>query len=168
VQKGVEKVQEYIEEKTVALVMRGTRVTSRMLAKAMRDFLVAAEKMASDVANPTKHGKQSYSSLTKDGDSLSNIEITKKNIGAFDKTARKYKINYALKKDKSVAPPRWLVFFKAKDADSLTAAFKEFSNKILKTKNRKPSILTKLNKFKELAKSVAAPARSRNRGGHEL
>jgi len=36
--------------------------------------------------------------------------------------ARKYSIDYSLKKDKSVDPPKYLVFFRAKDVDVMTAA----------------------------------------------
>lgn len=70
---------------------------------------------------------------------LTNIEITNWNIKSFERVANKYKIDFALKKDKSVDPPRYLVFFKAKDMDVMTAAFKEFSAKEL-TKMNKPEI----------------------------
>lgn len=46
---------------------------------------------------------------------LTNIEVTDQNIRSFDRVARKYNIDYALKKDKSNNPPRYLVFFKARD-----------------------------------------------------
>ena len=58
-----------------------------------------------------------------------NIEITDKNIKSFERYARKYGINYALKKDKSKEPPVYLVFFKGRDQDALNAAFREFSQK---------------------------------------
>ena len=44
-------------------------------------------------------------------------------IKAFEGTAKKYGINFALKKDATENPPRYLVFFKGRDADVLTAAF---------------------------------------------
>jgi predicted RNA binding protein with dsRBD fold (UPF0201 family) len=160
-------MQEVVEEKSVSLAVRGTKMTGRLLAKAIRALYQKA-KNNKNKAPIVMHGKQSLKSLSKDGSSLSTIEITDKNIGSFKKTARKYNVDFSLKRDNSLTPPKWLVFFKAKDADSLTAAFKEYSNKILKTKELKPSMLTKLNKFKELSKSAAAPVKSRNRGGHEL
>ncbi len=43
---------------------------------------------------------------------MTNIEITDANIKSFDKVARKYGIDYAVKKDKSVAPPKYLIFSK--------------------------------------------------------
>ena len=42
-------------------------------------------------------------------------------------------------RDATESPPRYLVFFKGRDADVLTAAFKEFSAKKL-TQEKKPSI----------------------------
>jgi len=60
------------------------------------------------------------------------------------------------------------VFFKAKDADALTAAFNEYSKTQIKMKNRKPSLLARLEKAKELVTEVGAPVKNRNKGGHEL
>jgi hypothetical protein len=132
-----------------------------MLAKAMQAFLKKARESPKG-----KTGKQSVRSLTKQGASLSNIEITGNNIGTFKRTARKYNVDFALKRDDSETPPKWLVFFKAKDADALTAAFSEYSKTVLKTK-AKPPLLVKLNKFKELAKSLAAPVKHRSKGDIE-
>ena len=59
--------------------------------------------------------------------------------------ARKYGIDYSLKKDASTDPPRYMVFFKAKDVKVMEAAFREYTGKtVLKTK--KPSIRKKLSK----------------------
>ena len=77
--------------------------------------------------------------LMKQNAGVSNIEITEGNIKAFESTAKKYGIDFALKKDATESPPRYLVFFKGRDADVLTAAFKEFSAKKL-TQEKKPSI----------------------------
>ena len=68
-------------------------------------------------------------------------------------------VDYALKKDTSSQPPRYLVFFKARDTDALTAAFREFSGKQLK-RNKKPSILVQLKKFQE---QMVNHDRARNR-----
>ena len=81
---------------------------------------------------------------------VSNIEVTDENIKTFAATAKKYGIDFALKKDATETPPRYLVFFKGRDADVLTAAFKEFSAKKL-TQDKKPSIRKLLSAFKEQA-----------------
>ncbi len=151
-------MQEQVNDKTVALSVKAAKMTGRLLAKAMQAFLKRARE-------PTfKHGKQSVKSLTQQGASLTNIEVTGDNIGSFKRTARKYNVDFSLKRDDAETPPKWVVFFKAKDADAMTAAFKEYSQATLKHKSRKPSMLAKLNRFKELARSVAAPVKHRSKG----
>lgn len=76
-----------------------------------------------------KQGKVTVKELAKQNAGMVNIEITDKNIKSFERYARKYGINYALKKDKSKEPPVYLVFFKGRDQDALNAAFREFSQK---------------------------------------
>ena len=65
----------------------------------------------------------------------------------------KYGVDYALKKDATVSPPKYLVFFKARDADALTAAFTEYSAKKVRNAQR-PSVLVALSKFKALIKNA--------------
>lgn len=158
-------MQEQINERTVALSVKGTKLTAHMLAKAMRAFLKKAQQPHKI---KVKSGRQSVRSLTKQGASLANIEVSGDDIGTFKRVARKYNVDFALKRDDSETPPKWIVFFKAKDSQALESAFKEFTQITLKQKTRKPSMLERLDKFKEIAKSVSAPVKNRDRGGHEL
>lgn len=101
-------------------------------------------------------GKQSVKHLVRQGAGVSNIEITDGNIKSFEKVARKYGIDFALKKDASTQSPRYLVFFKSKDADALTAAFREYSGKVVKSQSKeKPSIRKQLSKLQEVVKDMA-------------
>lgn len=139
-------MQDEVREKSVAFVIRvgktGGKLTASMLKYAIEQYLKQQR-------NPrAPHGKQSVKSLVRQGTGVQNIEITDKNIRSFQSAARKYGVDYALKKDTSSQPPRYLVFFKARDTDALTAAFREFSGKQLK-RNKKPSILVQLKKFQE-------------------
>lgn len=79
------------------------------------------------------------------------LRLPKKNIRSFEPIAKKYGLDYALKKDTSTKPPHYLVFFKGKDADVITMAFKEYSEKIIRQKE-KPSIRKLIINLKELAK----------------
>lgn len=72
------------------------------------------------------------------GQGVANIEITDKNIKDFERIARKYGVDFALKKDKTGEVPKYLVFFKARDADALTAAFKEYTAKSDRKRNARP------------------------------
>lgn len=95
---------------------------------------------------------------------VSNIEVTESNIKGFDRVARKYGVDYAIKKDKSGEIPKYLVFFKARDADALTAAFTEYSGKKAKNKD-KPSVIKMLRALRapEIAKDIAK-VRNKDKG----
>lgn len=65
-------------------------------------------------------------------------------------------MDFALKKDKTGDIPKYLVFFKARDADALTAAFREYTAKSDRKKER-PSVLKKLRKFKDITADIDTP-----------
>ena len=148
-------MQEEIENRSVTLIISGTKFTGRVLKAAIAKYLAhrKEEKNAKARAGPVvPHGRQTVKQLVGQNAGVSNMEITDSNIKSFDRVARKYGVDYAVKKDRSVSPPKYLVFFKARDADALTAAFTEFT---AKTENRakRPSVLSRLRQFKEAVKA---------------
>ena len=146
-------MQDEINEKTIVLSIRGAKLTARMLQKVLKLLLSQIKKGLDKQAIP--HGKQTLKQLMRQNAGVSNIEITEDNIKAFEHTAKKYGIDFALKKDASESPPRYLVFFKGRDADVLMSAFKEFSAKKL-TQEQKPSLRKTLSVFKEAAQQKNA------------
>ena len=76
-----------------------------------------------------QHGRLLSAQLVGQNQGVSNIEITDPSIKEFEKIARKYGVDYAVKKDRSSSPPKYLIFFKGRDADALTAAFTEYTGK---------------------------------------
>lgn len=144
-------MQDEINEKVVALSVKGAKLTAETLQKAIKAMLAQAKKQQ----EKQPHGKQTLKQLAKQNAGLSNIEITEGNIKAFEQTAKKYGIDFALKKDSTETPPRYLVFFKGRDADALTAAFKEFSAKKL-TQEQKPPIRKLIVSLKEKAAALNA------------
>jgi hypothetical protein len=156
-------VQDQINERSVALSIKAAKLTARVLAQAIQAFLKKTKEPH------VIHGKQSIKSLTQQGASLTNVEITNDNIGSFKKTARKYNIDFALKRDDSQSPPKWLVFFKAKDSDALMSALKEFSKKKVKLKSDdESSLLDSLAQAKEQVSQISVPIKSRQQGEREL
>ena len=143
-------MQDEINEKTVAISIKATKLTAQTLQKALK-LLLAQMKKQHD-KNKIPHGKQTLKQLARQDAGLSNIEITEGNIKDFESTAKKYGVDFALKKDSTENPPRYLVFFKGRDADALTEAFREFSAKKLQ-RDKKPSIRKLLSKLKEAAQS---------------
>ena len=77
-------------------------------------------------------------------------------------------MDYAVKKDKSVSPPKYMVFFKARDADALTAAFTEYSKKAVKREKDRPSVLSKLRDFISLTKNKTIDRTRHKDKGMEL
>ena len=133
-------MQDEVNEKTVSLCIRCGKVTANLLKAAMTKSLA---KMEQDKEDKTYRGKQSIDKLMKQNVELSNIEITDGNIKSFERVAKKYGIDFSLKKDVNADPPRYYVFFKARDADVMTAAFREYTGKSL-NKDKKPSVRKKL------------------------
>ena len=146
-------MQDEINEKTVSLCIRCGKVTANLLKAAMKKALVKMEQEKQklkgqkqpkqDKEDKTYKGKQSMDKLMKQNVQLSNIEITDGNIKSFERVAKKYSIDFSLKKDVNADPPRYYVFFKARDADVMTAAFKEYTGQSL-NKDKKPSVRKKL------------------------
>ena len=143
-------MQEEITQKTLALCVQTGKMTAQLLQQAMKKVLADMEKHKNDPQ--LRHGKQTIRQLMKHGAGVSNIEITDQNIKAFSATAKKYGIDFALKKDTTGEIPRYLVFFKGRDADVITAAFREFSAKNLE-KEKKPSIRKELEQAKQQSKA---------------
>ena len=144
-------MQEDIQNRSVVLATKTAKLTGRELAKLMRAALGKIRQPRD--APKSREGKQTVKQLAKGG-SLQNIEIADDNIKAFEPYARKYGVSYALKKDVSVDPPRWLVFFRAKDVDALTAAFSQFSTKMLSLANERPSTIGAMQHIRELLKNA--------------
>lgn len=139
-------MQEEVEQKTIALSVRTARLTAEVLQRALREFLDSQKNKTKELP----HGKQTLRQLMKQNTGVSSIEITNDNIKDFESTAKKYGIDFALKKDSLQDPPRYMVFFKGRDADVMESAFKEFSSKALQKEN-KPSIRKLISVMKEQA-----------------
>ena len=156
-------MQEELENKSVVLSIKATKLTAKGLVAAMRFMLRQIRK------EQDKPGEMSFKQLSKGG-SLSNVEITDDNIKSFDPVARKYGIHYHLQKDKSTDPPRWMVYFRAKEVDSMTAAFKEFSDKVLNVRESdKPSVRETMRNFRETIRNAVRDInKHKHRGGPEL
>lgn len=174
-------MQEEVNQKTINICITAGRITANVLKAALRKYLKEREKYKNckvqkkDVAKNEKirvkardkaekkleakkpKGKQTIKQLMDQGAQLTNIPITDDNIKSFDRVARKYGIDYSLKKDVSTDPPIYMVFFKAKDVDVMTAAFKEYAGVSMKQKVKKPSVK------KKLAKAVQRKAKHRQR-----
>lgn len=133
-----------VASKTVALTFRAARLTKETLEKALKKYLESREQKKGQ-AEP-KHGKMKLDDLVGQGQGATAIEVTDNNIKSFERIAKKYNVDFAVKKDKTVQPPKYMVFFKAKDTDVLSQAFKEFV-KVNEKQKAKVSVRSKLKSF---------------------
>ena len=93
-------MQEEVENRTVTLTISGAKLTGRTLKWAIRQFLNHHSKSQAKKAQAaaiTPRGKQSVAELVGQNQGVQNIEISDKNIKDFDRVARKYGIDYAVK-----------------------------------------------------------------------
>lgn len=152
-------MQEEVTQKTMAFSIKSAKLTAQVLQAAARKFLEARNKGKTRL----HHGQQSLKQLKKHGAALSNIEITDANIGAFKPCAKKYGVDFALRKDKTTQPPHYVVIFKSKDTDNLEQAFREFTAKML-SKEQRPSIREVLSAMKQkTAEQIKQRAKEKTR-----
>lgn len=154
-------MQEEVENRTFTLIVSGTKFTGRLFKAAISKYMAhrrekKLEKQRGRDSPVTPKGKQTVKQLIGKNQGVSNIEINDPSIRDFERIARKYGVDYAVKKDRSASPPKYLIFFKARDADALTAAFSEYTQRKVKKADRSesPSVLEKLSHFKELIKNA--------------
>lgn len=139
-------MQEEVTGKSVALIIDGAKMSEQVLEKALQKFLEAQKNKS-----PKMHrGKQTLKQLAGQNAGLANIEISDRNIKAFTHVAKKYHVDFALKKDTTAEQPRYLVFFKSRDADAITAAFQEFASRKM-GRDEKSSIRERLAQAREQA-----------------
>ncbi len=143
-------VQEDINQRSIALVMRTSRVTGQTLAKGIRMYL--QHRKNKKLYPKMAQGKQSVKDLAKQGQGMSSLDMNDNDIKLFDKLMKKYGVDYAVMVDKKSKPPIHTIFFKGKDADAVTKAFTEFTTEITQKQSR-TSVLAQLRKFVEIVKN---------------
>lgn len=155
-------MQEDIEQRTVSISVQASKLTGRVLKAAIT---AALQKMEQE-RNTPRVGRNSMRRLTARDPGANNIEVTGR-IRSFERYARKHQVRYHIEKDVGTDPPKWTVYFKANQADALTAAFKEYTQKDL-AREQRPSLLSQLHKFKELAQALGRDrVKNKEHGGPE-
>lgn len=145
-------MQEDVENRTVAFSINATKLTARILKAAILKYL-AARKNKKLSTPEIPHGQQTVKELAGQGQGMNSIEVTDQNIKDFERVAKKYGVDFAVMKDKHEIPPKYVVYFKGKDADAITNAFKEYTADMVK-KAARPSVLAELRKLAVLAKNT--------------
>ena len=108
-------------KKTIDISIKAEKMTADVLKSALQEFMSGKAE---------KKGRMTYKQLQEKSPSkLDSIEVSDRNIGNFLKTARKYDVDFALKRDKSTQPPTYHVFFSAAKTEDFKRAFSEYLGK---------------------------------------
>ena len=140
-------MQDEVNQKTVALSIRATKLTGRVLASALRKILEERKKRHQKALTP--QGRQSVKKLMNHYGAKNSMPL----VGAprqFDRIAKEFHVDYAFHK---VSPGHYLLFFKAGQADAMTAAFQKYSDKVMNKGKDRASILGQLRNISEQIKS---------------
>ena len=148
-------MQEEVENRTVNLAISTSRLSARTIVAGIRMYLQHQRNAAAK--KPVKvegvHGKQSVKELIGQNQGVSRMPLGDASIRDFEREARKYGVDFAVTKDKSVHPPQYTVFFKARDADALQHIADGLMAKQMNAE-KKQSLLQQLTKLKDLVASL--------------
>lgn len=142
-------MQEEVNQKTVALSIRTTKLTGKVLAAALGKVARAVQKHHRKALTP--QGRQSVKKLMNHYGGKSAMPY----VGApkdFDRIAKEFHVDYAFHK---TGPGHYLLFFKADQADAIQAAFGKYTEKVMGRSQDRPSILGQLRKFTEQIRTQA-------------
>lgn len=144
-------MQDEINEKSLNLAVRVGKVTVDELRKAL-DKIIAdlAEKKANPEKTPEQpkepkdpktpkeptlmHGKQTLKQLHKHNDGLSSIELKDPNLRQLLREMKKNDIDFSVMKD---GKGKYTLFFKGRNADEMTNAFKRYADKTVNIAEKK-------------------------------
>ena len=157
-------MQEEVENKTVNLAIKTTKVSVRVLYRGLKAFMNYQKKKAIQKDESVK-GKQSVKELIGQGQGVSSMPIGDSGVKDFKKICNKYGVDFAIVRDKATDPSQHTVFFKAKDADAITNVLKEYATKQMRKQQKKqrPSILEKLKKFKDIVAKTPKKEKERRK-----
>lgn len=140
-------MQEEVDSRTVALVINSAKLTGRVFKTAIDKYITYCKSKKLQKHTVIPHGKQSVKQLIGQNQGVTSIESNDPDIKAFDRVARKYGVDYAVKKVREDSgKSKYVIFFKGRDNDAITSAFKEYTAKAME-KEKKPSILKKLKEL---------------------
>lgn len=137
-------IDEEISRSTIAISVRASKLTARGLAYALGE---AAKKIRKSQA---PQGKQTVKQLLRHGGETSAIDLPGR-AKDFDRVARRWGVDYAIKR---VEKGKYLLFFKAKQADAITGCFSEYSRRMMnRGRDRRVPLREQLKRAQELVRN---------------
>ena len=136
-------MQEDIEHRAVTLAINTSKMTGRTFRNALAKLLHFLKNKRQQHQQVKPRGKQSVKKLIGQNQGVTRVDLSHDDdVKQFEHVARKYGVDYAITKVKG-EKPRYLIFFKARDNDVLTAALEEYTAQRVRGKD-KSSLHSKL------------------------
>ena len=154
-------MQEEIENRTVNFAVSTTKLTARAVIDAFRAYknYQSGKKIKNEHAHV--RGKQSVKQLLGQDQGATSLPIEETGLRDFKRIAGRYGIDYAITKDKAKGG-RYLVFFKGRDMDAMTAAFAEFTS-VTQNVEKRPSLRKELKRLRDLVAGIPKKIRRKDR-----
>ena len=146
------------------ITQRECNLAARVASMAYQEIRKAIDKLLADLsqrknqtnsipgkATEAKHGKMTLKELQKQGDGLATVELKDPHLRTLKSTLKKHGVDFSAVKD---GKGKYTLFFKGKDADTVTHALKQYTQKIIKVDKNKPSIKNTLDEAKKAAQAL--------------
>lgn len=167
-------MQEEIVSKSVEIGFRVTNLSLDLILKGIDMITKELEKGKGETpeqpgkakAPELKHGKQTLKQLHKHNDGLSTVELTDPNLRQLHRAMKKEDIDFSVVKD---GKGKYTLFFKGKNADEMTHAFKKYTAQVTKIADKK-AVRQELREAKAAAKALSAErdkVKNRSKGARD-
>ena len=161
-------MQEDIENRSLTLMIYSSKQSARTLATAVTKFLRYTRNKVKEHHDVKPQGKQTIKELIAQNQGVEKTELAdKEEVKTFDRIAKQYGVDYAIKK--GISPEgkqRYILFFKARDRSAIDQAMSAYAADYMKKHKREhPPIETVLDPLREMM-----PGRKKERvreKGHE-
>ena len=137
---------EQVNREAIAVTVKATKMTGRVLWAVCRS--VGRQIVKQHRAAQTPKGQQSVKKLMNHNVATNTIPLDG-DMKLFDRVARKHHVDYAFHK---TGKDKYLLLFKAGQADSITAALADYSKRMVKrAQDKRPPIMEQVKKAQERA-----------------
>lgn len=136
-------MQEYVEERTIAISVKAAKLSGKVLAAACKKVFAEIAKQQEAAKRPK--GRQSVRKLMNHHGGKSAMKY----VGAPRILTVSPRSSMWTTLSTRQAPAHYLLFFKADQADAIQAAFGKYTEKVMGRSQDRPSILGQLRQFVE-------------------
>lgn len=151
-------MQEDLENKSVTLIINSSKLTARTLATAFMKLLRYSRNKLKEHHEEKQdvkpQGKQTIKELIAQNQGVEKTELAdKEEVKTFDRIAKQYGVDYAIKK--GVSPEgkkRYILFFKARDRSAIDQAMTSYAADFMKKHKREhPPVEPVVDSLQEMA-----------------